>query len=168
MVTQSTTESQREQQREIYLLLHNIRSTHNVGAIFRTADAVGVKKIYVSGYTPTPVDRFGRVRQDISKASLGAEKTVDWESIIDPEDLLKRLKVKKTLICAIEQNKNSINYKNIPKKDSTLFILGNEVDGIEKDLLKLSDCIAEIPMCGSKESLNVSVAAGIVLYGYLY
>ena len=79
---------------QIHLLLHNIRSTHNVGAIFRTADATGVKKIYVSGITPAPIDRFGRARPDISKASLGAEKTVEWESISDVKYLIKNLKNK--------------------------------------------------------------------------
>lgn len=149
------------------LLLHNIRSTHNVGAIFRTADAVGVKKIYISGYTPAPIDRFGRARQDISKASLGAEKTVDWEQVEDVFALIKKLKKEKVFICAVEQDKNSVDYRKIPKKENALFILGNEVNGVEKDILTLCDCIAEIPMRGSKESLNVSVTAGVILYSYV-
>jgi tRNA G18 (ribose-2'-O)-methylase SpoU len=149
---------------EIYLLLHNIRSTHNVGAIFRTADAIGVKKIYLSGYTPTPIDRFGRARQDISKASLGAEKTIDWEKIMDVFGLIKNLKENNTKIVALEQSKNSVNYKNLNVDSDCLIILGNEVGGIEHDLLNLCDYILEIPMSGKKESLNVSVATGILLY----
>ena len=167
MVTQSAEESQRRQQQEIYLLLHNIRSTHNVGAIFRTADAVGVKKIYVSGYTPAPIDRFGRVRQDISKASLGAEKTVAWESIKDIKELIENLKKEKVKIIGLEQDKNSIDYTEAKLADKNLLIVGSEVEGIEKEILSHCDEIIEIPMRGQKESLNVSVATGIVLYALL-
>ncbi len=160
-------QNKKELQPEFYLVLHNIRSSHNVGAIFRTADAVGVTKIYISGYTPAPIDRFGRARPDISKASLGAEKTVAWESIGDVEDLIKRLKKEKVQIIALEQDKNSINYKDLKTKEKNLIILGNEVDGIEKEILALCDEIIEIPMLGQKESLNVSVATGVVLYSLL-
>ncbi len=152
---------------QISILLHNIRSTHNVGAIFRTADATGVNKIYVSGYTPGPVDRFGRDRSDISKASLGAEKTVGWESVSDVIELIKNLKKQGVYICGVEQDKNSIDYRNIPKGKNILLILGNEVDGIDREILDLCDCIAELPMLGVKESLNVSVTAGIVLYSLI-
>jgi tRNA G18 (ribose-2'-O)-methylase SpoU len=152
---------------QIYLLLHNIRSTHNVGAILRTADAVGVKKVYFSGYTPAPIDRFGRQRKDITKASLGAETSVEWESITDPIDLIATLKKQKFNILSLEQDKRSINYKEAKLKNNTLLIVGNEVDGVEKDILDLSDEIIEIPMLGKKESLNVSVATGIVLYALI-
>ena len=101
---------------QIHLLLHNIRSTHNVGAILRTADATGVSKVYFSGYTPAPIDRFGRARMDISKASLGAEKTVAWESVESDVELIKRLKKEKFKIVAVEQDKRSINYKKITRK----------------------------------------------------
>ncbi len=149
---------------QIYLLLHNIRSTHNVGAIFRTADAVKVSKIFISGYTPAPIDRFGRVRQDISKTSLGAEKTVAWESIENIKYLIKKLKKEGFQIVGLEQDKKSIDYRKISKKEKMLIILGTEVSGIEKEILDLCDEIIEIPMLGEKESLNVSVATGIVLY----
>lgn len=152
---------------QIHLLLHNIRSTHNVGAIFRTADATGVKKIYVSGITPAPIDRFGRARPDISKASLGAEKTVEWESISDVKDLIKNLKKEKFQIIAVEQDKRSIDYKELKKKENILVIVGNEVDGVDKELLDLCDEIVEIPMLGKKESLNVSVATGVILYSLI-
>ncbi len=152
---------------QIHILLHDIRSTHNVGAIFRTADAVGASRIYLSGYTPAPVDRFGRARIDISKASLGAEKTVAWESIEDVQKFLKDMRHEGFHICAVEQSENSIDYRKIPKKEKILIIMGNEVEGVEKDILKMCDTIAEIPMLGEKESLNVSVAAGIVLYSLL-
>src|SRR3989344_8816695 len=96
---------------QIYLLLHNIRSTHNVGAIFRTADATGVSRIYISGYTPAPIDRFGRARRDISKASLGAEKTMEWEQVENVKDLIEKLKKEKVKIIAVEQDLKSIDYK---------------------------------------------------------
>lgn len=148
---------------QIQILLHNIRSTHNVGAIFRTADATGVSKIYLSGYTPAPIDRFGRARPDISKASLGAEKTVDWESIDNVKELIKKLKKEGFEIIGLEQDKRSTDYRKL-KNNNILLIVGNEVDGIEKEILELCDVIAEIPMMGKKESLNVSVATGIILY----
>ncbi len=152
---------------QIHLLLHNIRSTHNVGAILRTADAVGVKKVYFSGYTPAPIDRFGRQRKDIAKASLGAETSVEWESIKDPIDLIKKLKKQKFTILSLEQDERSISYKEAKLKNNTLLIVGNEVGGVDKDILDLSDEIIEIPMLGKKESLNVSVATGIVLYALI-
>ena len=152
---------------QIYLVLHNIRSTHNVGAIFRTADATGVKKIYISGITPAPIDRFGRARPDISKASLGAEKTVEWESIVDIKDFIKNIKKEKFQIIAVEQDQRSIDYKDLKRSEKVLLIVGNEVDGIDKDVLDLCDNIVEIPMLGKKESLNVSVATGVVLYSLI-
>lgn len=152
---------------QIHLLLHNIRSTHNVGAIFRTADAVGVKKIYISGYTPAPIDRFGRARSDISKASLGAENTVEWENISDVKKLIKDLKKEKFSIVGVEQDKRSIDFRKSKVKGNVLVIVGNEVDGMDKYTLDLCDHILEIPMLGQKESLNVSVATGIVLYSLI-
>jgi tRNA G18 (ribose-2'-O)-methylase SpoU len=156
-----------EKQQEIYLLLHNIRSTHNVGSIFRTADATRVSKIYISGYTPRPIDRFGRERQDISKVSLGSEKTVAWESVDDIKTLIKKLKKEEVKIIGLEQNKRSVDYKNAKLSQKNLIILGEEVSGIDKDLLDVCDEIVEIPMLGEKESLNVSVATGVLLYSFI-
>ena len=150
---------------QICLLLHNIRSAHNVGSIFRTAEATGVSKIYLSGYTPAPMDRFGRMRKDITKVSLGAEKDVEWETVGDIRELIKNFK--KVKIVAVEQDKRSISYKDIKLDNNILLIFGNEVDGIEKEILDLCDQIIEIPMHGKKESLNVSVATGIILYSLL-
>jgi len=152
------------QKKEICLALHNIRSTHNVGAIFRTAEAVGVACIYLCGYTPAPIDRFGRERGDIAKSALGAEKMVKWESVADIGELIKDLKKKKFQICAIEQSEKSIDYKKVKYGNKTLIILGNEVKGIEEDILNKCHKIVEIPMKGRKESLNVSVTAGIILF----
>ena len=149
---------------EISVVLENIRSAHNVGSIFRTSDAAGVSKIFLCGYTPAPEDRFGRPRNDISKVALGAEKTVAWQSIENATDLIKKLKKNGVHIVAVEQAPNSVSIKKIKLKPKTVFIFGNETDGLPKNILKLCDEIAEIPMRGKKESLNVSVSVAIVLY----
>ena len=146
------------------VILDNIRSIHNVGSIFRTSDALGVDKIYLCGCTPTPKDRFGRERQDLAKVALGAEKDIDWEYIKETKEIVKTLKKEKYQIIAVEQSKNSVDYKNVKIKYPTALIMGNEVGGIEKEILKLVDFIAEIPMSGKKESLNVSVSFGIAGY----
>ena len=150
--------------KEISILLHNIRSVHNVGSIFRTADALGIDKIYLSGFTPTPKDRFGRARKDFAKVSLGAEKTVNWEYIKQPKNLIKSFKGQ---VIALERAKNSVDYKKVKIKYPALFIVGSEVDGVNKDILSLCGIVAEIPMKGNKESLNVSVAFGVVLFQML-
>jgi tRNA G18 (ribose-2'-O)-methylase SpoU len=103
-------------------------------------------------------------RQDISRASLGAEKTVAWESVDSPFELIKELKKEKVKIIGLEQDKKSIDYKEINLDQRSLIILGEEVSGIEKKLIDLCDQIVEIPMFGKKESLNVSVATGVLLY----
>lgn len=149
---------------KIILLLDNIRSVHNVGSIFRTAEGVGVAKIYCVGTTPVPVDRFGRKRSDFAKVSLGAEDLVEWEHVQDAHKLIKEMKKDNWKIVALEQTKDSINYKKVKASSKIVVILGNEVGGVSKSLLKLSDVIAEIPMNGKKESLNVSVTAGIFLF----
>jgi len=149
---------------EIYLVLHNIRSLYNVGAIFRTAEGLGVKKIYLTGYTPEPYDLFGKIRKDFQKTALGAEKYLEWEKLRYIAVLLKRLKQEKIQIIALEQSKSSVNIKKFKPRGKFALILGNEVKGVPKSILKKCDKIIEIPMRGKKESLNVSVAAGIALY----
>jgi len=159
----------KEKNREVILALHNIRSTHNVGAIFRTADAVGVSEIFLVGITPDPIDRFGRKRADIAKSALGAEDTIKWQHFSDEKFLEKvsALKDEAYKIISIEQAENSVDYKKIKIGEKVLIIVGSEVNGISKDLINLSDFVAEIPMSGQKESLNVSVAAGVALYRIL-
>ena len=161
------------EKRDIRLILDNIRSVHNVGSIFRTAETLGISRIYCLGTTPTPLDRFGRVRSDFAKVSLGAENIVPWEHIDDGVGaenvavMLRKLKKAKFEIIALEQAKNSVDYKSIEITSNAAIILGNEVDGVSAGLLKLADKIAEIPLVGKKESLNVSVSAGIFLYRLL-
>ncbi|MDE2399514.1 MAG: TrmH family RNA methyltransferase [Patescibacteria group bacterium] len=152
---------------ENILILNDIRSVENVGAIFRTADAAGIIKIYLTGYTPAPLDRFGRKRKDLAKSALGAEEFVAWEQKKSILPLLEKLKRENYLIIAIEQDEKSIDYKKVKLKNKNVFIVGAEVTGIPKNILQKCDVIAEIPMRGKKESLNVSVALGVALFGML-
>lgn len=148
----------------VAVLLHNIRSSHNVGSIFRTADAAGVHRVYLSGYTPKPVDRYQRIQKDIAKTALGAEQFVPWEYHASPSALIKKLKQSGWQIAGVEQDARAVDYRTFTPKRDTLFVLGNEVRGISGPLRDACDVLLEIPMKGKKESLNVSVAAGIVLF----
>ena len=150
--------------KEVAVLLTDIRSAHNVGSIFRTADGAGASRIYLCGYTPTPTDRFGRTQKDIAKTALGAEVSLQWEYHKSAMRIISKLRKAGWHIVAVEQHRSSKNYRSFKQKKPTLFILGNEVDGISAQLFKACDEILEIPMYGTKESLNVSVAAGIVLF----
>jgi 23S rRNA (guanosine2251-2'-O)-methyltransferase len=154
---------------ENILILHNIRSVENVGAIFRTADAAGIYKIYLIGHTPAPIDRFGRKRGDLHKCALGAEEFVKWEAKKTIFPVLAKLKREGFYIIGVEQDKNSVDYRNLKAKSHKLkaIIMGPEVNGLPKNILQKCDVIAEIPMRGKKESLNVSVACGIVLFQIL-
>src|SRR3989338_10128765 len=134
--------------KENILTLHNIRSVENVGAMFRTADAVGINKIYLTGYTPAPLDRFGRKRGDLAKSALGAEEFVPWEQKKNISPLLVKLKGEKFLIIGIEQAKNSIDYKKVKLKSKNAFIVGAEVTCIPKTVLQKCDVVAEITMRG--------------------
>jgi tRNA G18 (ribose-2'-O)-methylase SpoU len=153
--------------KEICLILHNIRSVHNVGSIFRTADCAGVSKIYLTGYTPAPVDILGKTLKEIEKTALGAEKTVLWEKIKNISALIKKLKKEKIYVAAVEQSPKSINYKKFKPKYPLALILGNEVTGLPKQILNKCDKIIEIHLKGDKESLNVSVAAGIAVFNLI-
>ncbi len=152
---------------ENIVILHNIRSVENVGAMFRTTDAAGVGKIYLTGYTPAPIDRFGRKRADLAKSALGAEEFIAWEQKKMLPPLLAKLKREKFLIIGIEQDKKSIDYKKVKLQNQNVFIFGAEVTGIPKNILEKCDIIAEIPMRGKKESLNVSVSLGVALFRML-
>lgn len=152
--------------REIVLVLHNIRSLYNVGSIFRTAETAGVSKIYICGITPQPSDFLGNYRKEISKVALGAEKIIPWEYNRFTLNVLKKLKEKGYKIVAVEQSPKAISYfKFCPSKKAKIaLVLGNEVKGISQKILDFSDKILEIPMLGKKESLNVSVAFGVVVF----
>ena len=153
------------------VILHNIRSLYNVGSVFRTADAVGVKKIYLCGITPKPIDEFDRPREQLRKVSLGAEKYIEWEYYKLTTRLIDKLKKENYKIFAIEQSKKSIPYYKIKsyeaKPRKIALMLGNEVKGLSPSILKKADKILEIPMKGKKESLNVAVAFGIVAFHFV-
>ncbi|TAJ15186.1 TrmH family RNA methyltransferase [Patescibacteria group bacterium] len=146
------------------LILHNIRSTQNVGAIFRTGDGAGVDMVFLSGYTPTPLDKFNRSNTKIAKTALGAEKSVSWEHHKSPTTLIRKLKKEGVRIIGVEQSARSVSYTAWKPHAPIAVIFGNEVLGVSKQLLALCDEVVEIPMHGGKESLNVSVAAGIILF----
>ncbi len=146
------------------LILDDIRSAENVGSIFRTSDAIGISKIYLLGITPDPIDRFGRNRKDIAKSALGAEITIGWEHRNDKIELIKELKDSGYKIVSLEQTKDSLDYKKLSINENIALVVGNEVNGVSKEILELSDIKIEIPMRGGKESLNVSVATGIALF----
>lgn len=148
------------------ILLDNIRSAHNVGSIFRTADGSGVEKIYLRGYTPLPIDRFGRKQPEITKTSLGASEVIPWEHIEDEDikTVLHRLRTEGFQIVSVEQDPRSVSFYDFKSTDKVCYIFGNEIEGVSQELLKESDTIIEIPMAGTKESLNVSVTAGVVLF----
>jgi len=178
--------------KEIIVILHNIRSLHNVGSIFRTADAVGCKKIYLCGITPSPIDRFGKYRQQLTKVSLGAEKSVAWEKVGSTTKLIDKLRRSEKVgaggykIFAVEQSKKSIPYYRVKRQASSVkkiaLVLGNEIKGLPSLILKRADKILEIPMKGAmvrqahhprhsgrgKESLNVAVAFGIVAFNLVF
>jgi len=148
----------------IYLVLDNIRSMENVGSIFRTADAAGVAKIFLCGITPKPP------RKEIDKAAVGAVDFVDWEYAESAENTVHRIQREGFKIIALEQDRRSIPYSKLNSvfrflnSDCLALVVGNEVDGISKEILDLADQIIEIPMHGKKNSLNVAVATGIALF----
>jgi 23S rRNA (guanosine2251-2'-O)-methyltransferase len=143
------------------LIVPNVRSILNVGSIFRTADAAGVSKIYLCGYTPTPEEH----PEKIAKTALGAEKSVPWEYEAQAWRVIEKLKKEGYLILALEQTKESQNIFNfdLPNQPWAL-VVGNEVEGMSEKSLARCDVALEIPMRGQKESLNVSVATGVALY----
>ncbi len=140
------------------LILPDIRSCHNVGAMFRTADACNFDKLYLVGYTAHPP------KVQIDKVSLGAEKWVPWEAAEDLEALVTTLKAEGYEVLALEKNDTSSSIEDYAPKKPIALIVGNEVDGVSDDTLALCDHVLHLPMYGRKESLNVSIAAGIAMY----
>lgn len=147
---------------KFFVIAHNIRSLLNVGSVFRTADAFGVSKIYLTGYTGTPNNPVHRAK--IAKTALGAENFVPWEQYRSASGLIKKLKAEGVKIVALENNTKAVNIKKFKPKFPLALLLGEEVKGVAKPLLKLCDQTVEIPMVGKKESLNVSVAFGIAAF----
>lgn len=149
--------------KSFYIIAHNIRSLYNVGSIFRTADAFGATKIYLTGYTGTPANPIHKKK--ISKVALGAEDWITWEYNRSASTIIKRLKSRGVQIIGLENNiGKSINIRKFKPKFPLVLILGEEASGINRLLIKQCDKLVEIPMRGKKESLNVSVAFGIAAY----
>lgn len=158
--------------KQIVLVTDNVRSLHNVGSLFRTAECLGVSKLYLCGYTPHPGkiddDRLPHVvarnESQISKTALGTEKNLEWGYSKDIADCIGRLKDEGFRIVALEQTEVSIKLNDYSPPEKIALIIGNEPKGINKTTLDLCDDIVEIPMYGQKESLNVVQATAIALY----
>jgi len=159
--------------RRLILIAHDIRSTHNVGSLLRTADGLGVEKVYLTGYTPYPAgasddDRLPHIAQkldkQIAKTALGAEQTTLWQHHIDILSLLRELKTAGFTLVALEQHQNAISLPNYQPPAKLALLLGREVEGIDSILFSEVDQVIEIPMLGSKESYNVVQAAAMALY----
>lgn len=151
------------------LVLHNIRSAHNVGSMFRTADGAGVGRIVLCGYTPDHLDPKGRERADFAKVSLGAQNFVPHSREEELKNAIQKLKAEGYKVLAVELAPGATNiydYKHAPGEKLAI-VLGNEVDGIAPEDLKLCDEVIQIPMRGKKHSLNVSVACGVALFSLL-
>ncbi|GAB4366514.1 MAG: RNA methyltransferase [Calditrichia bacterium] len=146
----------------LYGFLDNIRSLYNVGSIFRTADAVRLSKLYLTGITGHPP------RREIDKTALGAVETVPWEYHADPLLLVKNLKQQQIKIVVLEHTSHSLPYNQIQYTFPCCLVVGNEVFGIRDEIVEQADYAVEIPMFGSKQSLNVTVAFGIVIYEMLF
>lgn len=143
----------------LYVLLDNIRSMYNVGSIFRTSDSIMIQKLFLTGYTPTPE------KKEVRKTALGSTESVEWEYHKNPIDLIKKLKSSGIKIVALEITDESINYTEIPQDIFPIcLVIGNEITGIQNEILELCDLAIELPMYGIKHSLNVAVAYGIAVY----
>jgi tRNA G18 (ribose-2'-O)-methylase SpoU len=155
----SVDEFKRADKTPVIVVLDNIRSMHNVGSVFRSADAFLVEAIFLCGYTPQPPHR------DIHKTALGATETVNWIYFENTVNAIKQLKEKEYRIFAIEQTEGSISLEKFSEHNQKLAVVfGNEVEGVQNEVLKFCDGCIEIPQLGMKHSLNISVAAGIVLW----
>ncbi|MDP3957000.1 MAG: RNA methyltransferase [bacterium] len=155
--------------KKLVLIIHNVRSAHNVGALFRTADGAGVKRVFLTGYTQAPSKESAqylitKAEKELAKTALGAEKSVPWEKSASLKGALNTLRKAGFAIVALEQCERSTDYRKYASKSSVALIVGNEIRGVDAKILKQCDAIIEIPMRGKKNSLNVSVAGGIALY----
>lgn len=158
--------------REIVLIIHNVRSSHNVGSLLRTADGIGVKKVYITGYTPYPAVAndtrlphiVRKVHQQISKTALGAETSAAWQHTDNIQEVIMRLRSKEYQVIAVEQHQNAEPLPDFKPPKRIALIVGREVEGIEAEVLKVVDGVVEIPMFGGKESFNVVQAAAMALY----
>lgn len=160
----------------IVLVVHNVRSAHNVGSLLRTADGLGISRVYLTGYTPYPLSKDDirlphiatRVDHQIQKTALGAEKNVGWVHRQDIGSLIGILKNQEYKVVALEQTKNATDLKGFMPASDLALVVGSEVGGLDKSVLNMCDRHLQIPMSGQKESFNVAVAAAIALYHLKY
>lgn len=158
--------------RQIILIAHNLRSCYNVGALMRTAEGLGVEKIYLTGYTPYPKanddERLphlaSKIDRQIAKTALGAEKLLAWQHEPDLAKVLREIGASGFMTAALEQARDSIKLADFKPPEKIALIVGREVEGLEPDVLASCDKILEIPMQGQKESFNVTAAAAMALY----
>lgn len=161
-------------QRKIILIAHNVRSTHNVGSLLRTADGLGLQHVYLTGYTPYPEEpndsRLPHIRaraaKQINKTALGAENSVPWSHADDIKEVIKHLEKDGFLIIALEQTVKANSLPDFQSSQDIALILGNEVEGLDAHTLKLIHTHLQIPMLGTKESFNVANAAAMALYHF--
>ena len=146
----------------LIVVLDNIRSLSNIGSVFRTSDAFNVEKIYLCGITATPPHR------EIQKTAIGATNSVEWEHVDSTVEILKRLKADGYAVCSIEQTEETVLLNEVSQLPESKFalVMGNEVDGVDQQVVDLSDHVIEVPQFGTKHSLNVSVCAGVVLWEF--
>ncbi len=144
----------------LILILDNVRSLNNIGSVFRTADAFLIKKIYLCGITATPPHK------DIQKTALGATDSVDWEYAESTLIVIEGLQKEGVVVAAIEQAENSVLLQDFEVERDTTYALvfGNEVKGVQQEIVSSSDVVIEIPQYGTKHSLNISVSAGVVVW----
>ena len=145
----------------IYVVVENVRSLFNVGAIFRSADGVRAEAVYLTGFTGCPP------RKEIRRVALGAEETVPWSYVPDPLLAIDDLKAKGVQVIALERVSGGLDFRTFPYRLPTAVVVGHEVEGLRPETLEACDGAVQIPMCGDKTSLNVSVASGIMLYELL-
>lgn len=162
--------------RSIVVVAHNLRSTHNIGSLLRTADGMEVEKVYLTGYTPYPINDDDlrlpylakKIHQQIAKTALGAESLANWEHADNVSGVLQRLRDNRYLICALEQTDDAIRLPDFAPPQKIALVVGREVEGIEPEILLKCDKILEIPMLGNKESYNVVQTAAMALYHCRY
>jgi len=160
---------------DLVLVAHNVRSSHNVGSLLRTADGLGVQTVYLTGYTPYPAsqndDRLphvqAKINRQIHKTALGAELSQIWQKDSNVTEVIHQLKQAGYVVIALEQTATAVDLSSFRAPPKACLILGNEVTGIESKLLDLCDLAIEIPMKGQKESFNVAQAAAMALYSLL-
>jgi len=162
--------------KEIILVAHNLRSCHNVGSLIRTAEGLGLKKILFTGYTPYPLTEKDqriphealKVHNKIAKTALGAEKHLNWQKFDNIYDCLKGFQENKYAVYAVEQTEDSAPLPDFRPPDKLVLVIGNEVTGIEQDIILQCDGVLEIPMKGLKESFNVAQAGAMAMYHCTY